>query len=103
MTEKTMEIRKKEGEGGRPKFGLPQEVKFCKKCVISNQRPNSEIEFLHTRETRKTTIAFDADGVCAPCHLAEKKRREIDWNERDRMLRDLCDRYRRNDGRYDCR
>ena len=27
------------------KFGLPREVKFCKKCVVSNQRPNSTIEF----------------------------------------------------------
>ena len=26
-------------------FGLPAEVKFCSKCVISNQRPNSSIEF----------------------------------------------------------
>ena len=25
-------------------FGLPPEVKFCKKCVISNQRPNSTVE-----------------------------------------------------------
>ena len=26
-------------------YGLPNEVKFCKKCVISNQRPSSTIEF----------------------------------------------------------
>ena len=25
-------------------FGLPQEVKFCKSCVISNQRPNSMLK-----------------------------------------------------------
>ena len=34
-------------------FGLPFEVKFCKKCVISNQRPNSEIEFKHNKYTKK--------------------------------------------------
>ena len=38
------------------KFGLPEEVKFCKKCIISNQRPNSEIEFKHTDNTKKKTI-----------------------------------------------
>ena len=26
-------------------YGLPSKVEFCKKCVISNQRPNSTIEF----------------------------------------------------------
>ena len=38
------------------KYGLPQEVKFCKKCVISNQRPNSEVEFQHNKTTNKKTI-----------------------------------------------
>ena len=26
-------------------YGLNKEVKFCKKWVISNQRPNSTVEF----------------------------------------------------------
>ena len=25
------------------KFGLPKEVKFCNKCVMSNQRPASSV------------------------------------------------------------
>jgi hypothetical protein len=29
-------------------YGLPSEVKFCRKCVISNQRPNSAVEYTHT-------------------------------------------------------
>ena len=29
------------------------------------------------------------------------KRKNIDWDERERQLKDLCNRYRRNDGRYD--
>ena len=41
------------------KFGLPPEVKFCKRCVISNQRPSSEMEFSHTIKTRKKTINID--------------------------------------------
>ena len=26
-------------------YGLPQNVEFCSRCVISNQRPNSAVEF----------------------------------------------------------
>ena len=40
------------------KYGLPSEVKFCKNCVISNQRPNSAIEFNHTKNSIKKTIFF---------------------------------------------
>ena len=35
-------------------YGLPREVKFCKKCVISNQRPNSDIEFKSEKESKKS-------------------------------------------------
>ena len=37
---------------------LPQKVEFCKICVISNQRPNSIIEFKNSN-TDKETILFD--------------------------------------------
>ena len=36
-------------------YGLPPEVKFCSNCVMSNQRPVSEIEFKHTIKTKKRT------------------------------------------------
>ena len=42
------------------KYGLPLEVKFCKKCVMSNQRPSSEIEFKHNINTKKKTLNFDS-------------------------------------------
>lgn len=84
------------------KYGLPQEVKFCKKCVISNQRPNAAVEHKHTKDSKKTTINFDNDGVCDACRLAEKKKGTIDWKQRDQELRELCDRYRKDDGSYDC-
>ncbi len=92
-----------EGAGGaaETKYGLPGTVQFCKRCVISNQRPNSAVEFRHTADTKKTTIHFDDDGVCDACRVAEEKAR-IDWLERERELNDLCDRYRRADGEYDC-
>src|SRR5438105_1620019 len=85
------------------KYGLPLQVRFCRKCVISNQRPNSAVEFAHTRQSQKTTIAFDANGVCDACRLAEQKHGgAIDWEARERELKALCDRFRRDDGHYDC-
>ncbi len=85
-----------------PKYGLPQEVRFCRSCVISNQRPNSAVEFKHTTGSKKSTIRFDEHGVCDACRVAEQKRTAIDWDARDRELRALCDKHRRNDGHYDC-
>lgn len=64
---------------------LPKEVKFCKKCVMSNQRPR---------------IHWSKDGVCGACTFAEIKK-NTDWDKRRKMLEELCDKYRRNDGRYD--
>lgn len=82
-------------------YGLPEEIIFCKKCAISNQRPNSAIEFNHTIKTKKDTIHFDEEGVCDACRVAEKKK-EIDWKKREKELITLCKRYRKNDGSYDC-
>ena len=82
-------------------FGLPAEVKFCKRCVISNQRPNAAVEYRHTKETKKQTIHFDDQGVCDACRAIEKKK-NTDWLEREKELIALCDRHRQNDGSYDC-
>jgi N-acetyl sugar amidotransferase len=84
------------------KYGLPQDVVFCNRCVISNQRPNSAVEYKHTKDSKKSTIYFDEEGVCDACRFAEKKHQTIDWSERERQLLDLCDRHRSKDGRYDC-
>src|SRR5690349_677462 len=84
------------------KYGLPRAVKFCRRCVISNQRPNSAVEYQHTTESRKQTIVFDEQGICDACRIAEQKQRDIDWDARERALVELCDRYRRSDGHYDC-
>ena len=84
------------------KYGLPKELKFCKKCVISNQRPNSTIEFLNNAEKNKETIFFDKDSVCDACKFSTLKNQDIDWNLRDKQLRDLCDKFRKNNGEYDC-
>jgi len=57
------------------KYGLPAVVRFCRSCVISNQRPNSAVEYAHTRESRKQTIIIDGEGICDACRVAELKKR----------------------------
>lgn len=67
-------------------YGLPAPVRFCRKCTMSNQRPR---------------IGFDENGVCSACNFAEFKKSKIDWQQRQRELVDLCNKYRRNDGSHD--
>jgi N-acetyl sugar amidotransferase len=82
-------------------YGLPQDVLFCKKCVMSNQRPTSSIEFKHTKDSKKATMNFDRDGVCDACRVAEEKEK-INWGMREEELIKLLDKHRRSDGSYDC-
>ena len=83
------------------KYGLPSHVSFCTTCVISNQRPNSAIEFAHNSDSKKSTIHFDEQGVCDACRVAELKTR-VDWNERERQLEDLLGKHRSSNGSFDC-
>jgi len=64
---------------------LPKEVKWCKKCVISNQFPR---------------IIFDEEGVCSACHNTVYKNK-IDWVARENELVELLDKHRRSDGYWD--
>lgn len=82
-------------------YGLPEEVKFCTKCVMSNQRPASAVEFKHTIDSKKITMQFDENGVCDACRTAEIKD-NINWGMREEELVRLLDKHRKNDGSYDC-
>lgn len=84
-----------------PMYGLPEQVLFCTRCVISNQRPASVVEYQNVPGSRKATIAFDAEGVCDACRVAEAKA-SLDWTERERRLRELCAEHRSKDGSWDC-
>ena len=83
-------------------YHLPKKVKFCKKCVISNQRPSSMPEFYHkpNREGAKY-INFNDKGICDACSQAEVKN-NIDWSKREKELELLLNNFRKNDGSYDC-
>jgi len=70
----------------KERYNLNPKVEFCKKCVVSNQRPR---------------IIFDEQGVCNACRYWERKDHAVDWDSREKELVDLCDRFRRKDGRHD--
>jgi len=83
-------------------FNLPEKVIFCKRCVMSNQRPASVPEFRHLRNREGAKyMQIDDEGICDACRQAESKI-TIDWDERELELKDLLARYRKNDGQYDC-
>jgi len=83
------------------KYGLPEKVVFCKKCVMSNQRPASSVEFRHDKNKKHRSMNIDSEGICDACRASETKER-IEWNKREEELLRLLDRYRRKDGYYDC-
>lgn len=64
----------------------PKEVIFCKKCVVSNQRPRT---------------VFDADGVCSACRYAWEKDHAINWEAREAELIKVLDKHRSKDGSFD--
>tara|TARA_X000000368_G_scaffold153911_1_gene121265 strand:- start:16795 stop:18006 length:1212 start_codon:yes stop_codon:yes gene_type:complete len=82
-------------------YGLPENVVFCNKCVISNQRPGSSIEFKSADPYNKTGISFEEDGICSACKFHKEKEKSIDWEKRESDLLKLLDKYRKNDGSYD--
>ena len=66
-------------------YNLPEKIKFCSKCTISNQRPR---------------IQFDKDGVCSACNFQEYKKK-ISWKKKEEELILLCDKHRKNNGEHD--
>jgi len=61
-------------------------MKYCKRCLIPDTRPH---------------IIFNEDGVCQACVNNDDKK-TIDYDARFNELKELCSKYRRDDGYYDC-
>lgn len=80
-------------------YGLPDQVRFCSFCSISNQRPRSVVEFKN-QDNQKKGIQFDSDGICEACNYQKIKER-IDWKEREKKLLQLLEKFRKKSG-YDC-
>lgn len=81
-------------------FGLPEDVVFCKNCVISNQRPRSTVEFTNSSTDTKSTIAFGEDGICEACKFNDEKNSNIDWQLRETKLVEILEKHRKSSG-YD--
>lgn len=82
-------------------YGLPEKVKFCVNCVISNQRPSSTVEFKNSQGESKSVINFDENGLCSACVYHAEKECDIDWKSREDALLDLLSKFRSKDGSYD--
>ena len=80
-------------------FGLPEKVIFCSKCVMSNQRPSSVIEFMNI-DNEKRGINIDHSNICEACKYNEEKK-NIDWKKREIELEKVLSKYRKSSG-YDC-
>lgn len=76
----------KRGEIEKQVHLLPKEVKWCKKCVVSNQRPR---------------IIFNDDGICSGCLNNDYKNNDVDWKLRGKELEELLDQHRSKDGLWD--
>ena len=81
-------------------FGLPEDVIFCSKCVMSDQRPRSVVEFKNSNN-QKSGLNIDVNSsICDACNYNETKKK-IDWEKRESELTELLDKYRKTNG-YDC-
>lgn len=63
------------------------EMFFCSQCLQPSTRPR---------------IQFDKNGVCNACQHHDRKIKKINWNKQKKVLKKLCDRFRRSDGWFDC-
>jgi len=62
-------------------------MKYCKTCLQPDTRPNG---------------SFSEDGVCSACSY-HKELKNVDWEERFEILKDLISQYPRRPGQYfDC-
>lgn len=57
----------------------------CSRCLMPNTRPETPFK----------------DGVCRAC-INFDTRKNVDWDRRIEELREICDKYRSNDGSWDC-
>jgi N-acetyl sugar amidotransferase len=61
-------------------------VKYCRKCLQPDTRPD---------------IRFNEEGICYAC-LSEESKKQIDWQEREKELREIAAWAKANTNTYDC-
>ena len=82
-------------------YGLPRKVIFCKKTLISNQRPTSSIEFYHNKKSKKKTLFIDKNQISDSWKYSRRKKK-INYKKREKELLNLLEKYRSNNRHYDC-
>ncbi len=81
-------------------YGLPTKVEYCSNCTRSNQRPHNIGEFLQNKNKKKTFVGLSKNKICNACSYYFEKQ-NINWKKREKELRKICDKYRKNNGDYD--
>ena len=76
-------------------FGLPEKVIFCSKCVMSNQRPRSVIEFKSINNLKVGLNINTNTSICDACNYNEIKKK-IDWKKRENELIELLKKFRKS-------
>jgi len=62
-------------------------IKYCKRCLFPETKPH---------------LYIDEEGICDAC-INYEERAEIDWNERNKELIEVLDKYKSKDGsNWDC-
>ena len=82
-------------------YGLPKKVVFCKKTLISNQKPTSCVEFIHNLRSKKRTLFIDKNQVSDSWKYSRIKKK-INYKKREKELLNLLERHRSNNRNYDC-
>ena len=72
------------------------DVRFCRSCVVSNQRGVACKEYQRFAGSEPAKIHFDSEGVCAACRFVES-RANVDWAEKEKALQTLLQKYRHDD------
>ena len=82
-------------------YGLPNKVLFCKKTLISNQRPSSTVEFTNNIKSKKQTLFIDKNGLSDSWKYSQIKKK-INYKLREKKLLKLLEKHRGKHGEFDC-
>ena len=66
-------------------YGMPNEVKYCTKCNVTNQTPTTTNEYEHDKNTQQIPIEFNENNVCHGCLVNEKNGTEKLTGRKEKM------------------
>lgn len=63
-----------------------EKILSCKNCLMPSSRPR---------------VSFNKDQICNGC-LHQFEKRKINWDDRKKEFKDICDKFRSKNNEYDC-